>query len=345
MEVIEIKNPEDESLLAAFCKVAVDVYQNDPVWVPQSESVFQQFLMAWQSESSPFKRPIVVIQNDRSLARAAAIMPIGVIDTLSRPQGYIAFFECLPGFAQAGRLALQTCEDLLRRQGAYSVQAPRLDNNLMGLLVKGFDLPHAVLTTHNPPYYRDIFLTQGYQVREYLCSYMFSRKVTGLFPLTLPGIRTRTFNRACLEEEVRVFNYLNTEIFRTHPGYILRNIDEERQMVKSFLPMLDDDLIIVAETSAGNPVGFLICLPDIYQAFKGNPVDSARLITIGAIPSLASKGIGVLMGLHLMRNLFAKGYQTMEASWIRETNAPPKNLAKRFKGQPGREFALFEKIL
>jgi hypothetical protein len=46
-----------------------------------------------------------------------------------------------------------------------------------------------------------------------------------------------------------------------------------------------------------------------------------------------------------VRNLLAKGYRSAEGSWILESNVMPQNLAKRFKGQPGREYALFEKPL
>jgi hypothetical protein len=343
MQVIEILNQKDQGLLELFMRVATQVYQSDPVWVPQSEIIFQQRFAAAQSLGQPFLRPVVCVKDDQPLARAVAILDADAVDDQGRPQGYIAFFECQ--VPQAGRLVVEYCERLLRERGACSVQAPRLDNMLMGLLVNGFDLPQTVLTQHNPPHYQDILLSQGYQVREYLCSYIFTRESTIPFTLVLPGFRTRTFDRSRLDNEARVLNYLQQEIFRTHPGYVPRSLEQDRQMIESFLPTLDDELVIIAEDHAGCPVGLLICLPDIYQAFRGRLVDSARLISIGAIPRLAYKGIGVLMGTHLARTLLAKGYHTMEASWIRESNVMPKNLAKRFKGQPGREFALFEKSL
>ena len=343
MQVIEILNPKDAALLELFMGVTAQVYQSDPVWVPQSEGIFQQRFAAAQSLGQPFLRPVVCVQDDQPLARAVAILEAGAVDDRGRPQGYIAFFECQ--VPQAGRLVLEYCERQLRDWGAHSVQAPRLDNMLMGLLVEGFDLPQTVFTQHNPPCYQDILLSQGYQVKEYLYAYHFTRESVIPFPLVLPGFRTRTFDRSRLDDEVRIFHYLQQEIFSTHPGYVPRSLEQDRQMIESFLPTLDDELVIIAEDHAGSPVGLLICLPDIYQAFKGRPVDSARLISIGAIPRFVYNGIGALMGTHLARTLLAKGFRTVEGSWIRESNVMPKNLAKRFKGQPGRKFALFEKSL
>ena len=51
------------------------------------------------------------------------------------------------------------------------------------------------------------------------------------------------------------------------------------------------------------------------------------------------------VGNVLIRELLKKGYRELEASWILSGNLPPRNLAKRFKGTPGREFVLLEKKL
>jgi ribosomal protein S18 acetylase RimI-like enzyme len=116
-------------------------------------------------------------------------------------------------------------------------------------------------------------------------------------------------------------------------------------MVESLLPIIDDELIIIAEDSQGESVGLLICLPDIYQAFKGQDIDRARIISIGVMPGWEKRGVGTVMGGHLMKNLLRKGYRTAEASWILETNMASQNLVKRFNATPGREFVLFKKPL
>jgi hypothetical protein len=115
-------------------------------------------------------------------------------------------------------------------------------------------------------------------------------------------------------------------------------------MVLSFLSFLQDDLVIIAEDNEGNPVGLLVCLPDLYQALRGQAINRVRILSIGVIPRLIHKGIGALMGAHLTRNLLRREeYVFAEGSWILERNISPLNLAKRFHANPGREFVLLEK--
>jgi hypothetical protein len=221
-----------------------------------------------------------------------------------------------------------------------------VDNLLMGLVIDRFDLPQTILTTHNPPYYAAILHNSGYQIRERLYTYLFDQKSAINLPLTLPGFKTRTFNRQNLEAEVQIFHALQQEIFSHHLGWVPRTLEEDRQMIEGILPILDEELVIIAEDKNNHAVGLCVCVPDIYQTFRGQAIDNARAISIGVIKSLVDKGLGVLMGLHLARNLIAKGYRTMEASWIRESNIQPQNLlTRRFLGQRGRDFALFEKTL
>jgi hypothetical protein len=342
MQIQEVE-PADEAGLAQFLQVARQVYAADPHWVPQSEAAFESLLA---SAGSTFVRPLLCLREGEVLARAVAILNPGASNELGQPVGYIGFFECLPEQAPAGVAVLLAAEGLLRAQGAVSIQAPRVDNMLMGLVVERFDLPQTVLTPHNPPYYAGILREAGYRVRETLCTYTFERTSAITFPLVRPGFHTRVFNRQNLEAEVQIFHALQQEIFGHQPGWVARSLEEDRQMISEMLPMLDDELVIIAEDRTGRAVGLLVCLPDVYQAYRGAPIDNARAISIGVIRPLVDKGLGVLMGLHLARNLTAKGYRTLEASWVREENVAPQNmLTRRFLGRPGRKFALFEKTL
>jgi len=341
MDVLEL-SPTDHESLAKLSALAGQVYADDPVWVPQSESALASLLAGG---SNVFVRPLLCVDDGVPLARAVALLRPGAVDDHDHPLGYVGFFECLEAHAEAGRAVLERAEAILGDRGAIAVQAPRVDNMLMGLVVEGFGLSQTVLTPHNPPYYADILLSAGYRVRERLVTYVFDRTSAPNLPATLPGFVVRAFDRQRLDDEVRVFHTLQQEIFGDHPGWVARTLAEDRRTIEGFLPMLDDELVLIAEDGSGRPVGLLVCLPDVYRAFRGQPVDNARLISIGVLPGYIRKGVGLLMSLQLARNLIAKGYQTLEASWIRDSNLPPQELARRLAGCRGREFALFEKDL
>jgi hypothetical protein len=289
--------------------------------------------------------PVVALEDGQPVARAAAILDPGARDEAGQPQGWIGFVECTRERPLAARYVLERCEQILQALDAQSVVLPKADNQLLGLLVKGFELPHMVLTHHNPAYYLDLFRDCGYQVQTKLYTLHFARENARQVQVRLRGYTTREFDRSNLDAEIAIFHKLQQAIFARHPGYVRRTLQQDREMVQSFLPFLQDDLVIIAQDQRKTPVGLLVCLPDIYQAYRGQKITRARIVSIGAIPRLAYRGgIGALMGAHLMANLLRNpDYEFVEGSWVLGRNLSPRNLAKRFYARPGREFVLLEK--
>lgn len=150
---------------------------------------------------------------------------------------------------------------------------------------------------------------RGYEIKTKNYTLYFTREAARQVHVQLPGFTTREFNRDKLSEEIIIFHQLQQDIFGGQPGYIPRTLEED-------------------------------------QATRGEPVTRVRIVSIGAIPRLTHKGIGALMGAHLMRNILRKeAYTFAEGSWILAHNMPPRNLARRFQAKPGREFALLQKSL
>ena len=270
-------------------------------------------------------------------------MPNGAVDELGRPQGWIGYFETLPDNPNAAFGVIRRCEEILAGSGAKSVLAPKVDNQLAGLLVSGFHLPQTVLTNHTPPYYLALFAGLGYRKQFKTCSFYFDRETVIKRRLRPSDFITREFNRNNWHGELLIFNQLQNKIFTGRNGYIPRTLEDDQEMLRDYLPYLDHELIIIAQTPTGTPAGLLICIPDLNQALKGREINRARIVSIGVIPGLQGKGIGAAMSAHLAGNLLRKGYQSAEASWIMEHNIPPQKLAGWFNAKPGREFVLLYK--
>jgi hypothetical protein len=290
-------------------------------------------------------RPLVALEGDSPVARAVAILDAAAVDDQGNSQGWIGFFEYLKEYETAAILLLEKCEEILRNSGAKSILATKADNLLVGLLKEGFAKPQTVLTCHNPRYYLDTFLKCRYQIVTGIRTLILTRDSVKRINIKIPGFVTRVFDRNKLEREIAIFNKLQNSIFAGRNGYVSRTMDEDYEMVQSFLPFVDDELIIIAEDNKGEAAGLLVCLPDVYQAFKGEKIDRARIVSIGVLPGRVYGGVGAMMGCHLMKNLLRKGYQTAEGSWILEGNLDPQNMAKRFHATAGREFVLLGKKL
>lgn len=343
MNIVKLAGPDDEKGIEAFLETARRVYANDPTWVPESDRAFLQRYKAWQHNDNIIIQPFVALENEQPAARGCAILNKGSVDEDGRPVGWIGFFETLEKHRDAGCAVLKECENFLRAAGAESVLAPKVDNLLVGLLVSGFDQPQTILTNYNPPYYLKVFQKAGYRVSATMRTFNYTRDAAKRPKVKLSGFTTRELNLNRLPDELVIFNRLQNTIFAGINNYASRSLEQDQEMVQSLLPFIDSELIIIAEDTSGEPVGLLICLPDIYQSFKDSEITRARLISIGVVPGWKTHGVGALMGAHLARNLLKKGYQALEASWILSDNLPPQNLAKRFNAGSGKEFVLLEK--
>lgn len=331
-----------------FGAVATAVYKDDPVWASASETGFASHWAAEHEHPTGVFRPLVALKEGRPVARAVAIAKHGATGADGRPQGYVGYFECVADHTEAGVPVLASCEKILRDVGVRSIQAPKADNQLFGCQVDGFDLPHLCLTPHNPPYYRALFESAGYIVKQHICTFRFARDAPiSEFDHQLAqarGTRVRSFDPQRLDDEIAVFHQLQAQIFADRPGYVPRTLDEDRALIKRLLPVIDPDLIIIAEDPSGRAVGILVCVPDFYQALAGQTVDRARIITIGVLPGHGRQGIATLMGERLRTNLMeSQRFVYVEASLVLAQNFAPQNLAQRFGAHLGRQFVILEK--
>ncbi len=246
MEILELRELNPDSL-SLFGDVAQVVYQNDPVWASASESTFARQWSQRLRQRHDIFRPVVVLTQNQPCARAVAIRTKGATGEHGEVVGFIGFFECLENQPGAARLVLDHCEQILVQAGVQSIQIPKVDNQLYGCQISDFGLPHVCLTPHNPPYYRDLFEATGYGVSQHIYSLYFTRENTDQVHVELPGFRTREFNRGRLDEEIEHFHRLQQAIFGDRSGYVPRTLSEDRDLVTTLLPIIDDDLIIIAE--------------------------------------------------------------------------------------------------
>ena len=61
------------------------------------------------------------------------------------------------GYTSAGKAVLDACETELKQLGVRTILAPKYDNQLQGLLIRGFNLPQTVNTNYHPKYYKRFF--------------------------------------------------------------------------------------------------------------------------------------------------------------------------------------------
>lgn len=343
MKVVEIDNLEDENL-NHFFSLPSEIYKNDPIWFPENPEEIKKRFNFSTDENEIRTWPLIAL-NDKGepLARAVAILHPKAKDKKNNKIGWISYIEVKEGEYQLLKSILDHCIEILRNENVKEIVLPKLDNQYFGLLIKGFDKPQTLLTTHNPDYYYKYLKKYGFRVYLNITSVIYTRETYIEKKFKVKGVKIRTFDRANLEKEIAIYHNLTNKVFGNSYDYIPRTLEENTAYVNSFLPLLDDELVIIAEMDSGEPIGFLICAPDYYQKMKEGKIDRARIISIGILPEYHKRNIASAMSSLLMKNLLKKNYQYAEGSIIMKTNLPPQLLAKRFGGKLGREFVLLRK--
>lgn len=345
MKVVEINNLEDENL-NHFFNLPSEIYKNDSIWFPENpKEIKKQFNFSISKDEIRTWPLIAINEKDEVLARAVAILHPKAKDKKNRKIGWISYIEVKKGEFKSLKSILDYCVEIFRHENVKVIVLPKLDNQYFGLLVKGFDKPQTLLTAHNPDYYFKYLKKYGFNVYLKITSVIYTRETYIKKKFEVEGVKIRTFDRTNLEQEIAVYHNLTNKVFANSYDYIPRTLEENTNFVNSFLPLLDDELVIIAETDSGEPIGFLICAPDYYQKIREGKIDRARIISIGILPKSHKRNIASAMSSLLMKNLLKKNYQYVEGSIIMKTNFPPQLLAKRFGGEPGREFVLMRKKL
>jgi GNAT superfamily N-acetyltransferase len=333
----------DSPVGEAFLALPRSVYADDPCWAPASETLVAERFADAAAGRIGF-HAVVAVVDGQPVARAAAILEPAAVAPDGSPEGWIGLVECLPGpDAQAAGLAvLARSRAWLSDRGAGRITGPRVDGLVAGLLVDGFDQPQVVLTTHNPRTAPALWRAAGARTSTSMGSYRFSRDRVPRFPKrTAPGVRVRPADPANLPAEVARVHAFQAEVFRGGAGHLPRSGEDTERLARRLLPLLDPDLVLLAEDRAGVVVGILVCVPDAWQPRPaGQPPDRARLISIGVRDGWRRTGVALAMGAELADRLLERGYQHLEGSWVLGANRPPQLLAAALQARASRRFEL-----
>jgi hypothetical protein len=325
-----------------FLQVARDVYRNDQVWAADSEHVIRS---RWADAAEGLIRldAVVAMRGARPVARAAAIMEPSAMDLSGQPEGWVGLVECLPDALDDGVAAVRDRCLRLQERGLLSIAAPRTDPLFGGVVIDKFDEPQAVLTPHNPPYYPTLLSAAGFTAETRLVSYRFDRaRAPSIHVPRGVGVKVRSIDADDWPGEMGRLHAFQEAVFAGRRSRVPRRPSQTTALVERLRPMIDPDLVLVAEDPAGSVVGVVICLPDTWQRRPdGSSPTRARLMSIGVRRGWRGRGAALAMAAELTTRLLDRGYTSLDASWIQESNTAPQRLARAMRGTPSRRVAIY----
>ena len=374
---IQIEPIHDKKGVLELVEFPFRLYRGDPSWVPPLIEERRDFL-------DPKKNPFFDhARFQLFLARRGGDL-VGTIGAVvddnhnkyhDERMAAFGFFESIDNQEIADAL-LGAAEAWGREQGMTIMRGPLnfSTNHELGLLIDGFEEPPMVMLTYNPRYYAQLIGARGYTKAMDLFAYiggLDDRLTNGppkLFRVAdlaakKAGIRIRKADMRHFADEVRRARQIYDEAWTHNWGFVPLTDREADYLAASLKPVIDPDLVLIAETSDGTPVGVSITLPDLHQALKWSggghmfpfglakflwhkrKVDQVRLWGMGVIEEYRGRGIDAVFYVETARAALAKGYKRIEGSWILETNTMMNRIIERLGGQRYKTYRVYEKAL
>jgi GNAT superfamily N-acetyltransferase len=371
---VTVRPVTDNADLDKFIKFPWQIYRDDPMWVapllmdvravlntarhPFHKHAQMQLFLAWQG--------------------AAVVGRIGAIinETHNKfhddTRGFIALFESVDDQSVANAL-FAAAEQWLNARGMTAAQGPmHLSTNeelaSPGVLIDGFDTPPSILMGHTPRYYAPLFVNAGYEKAKDLIAYWvpdqkIPERLVRSKDLLLKRnkLTIRALDMSKFDDEVAAIQRIYNSAWERNWGFIPMSGDEIVYMAKQLKPVVNPKLCAMAEVD-GEPVGFILALPDFNQALKHvngrlvpfgllkllwyrRKINAIRVITLGLKPEYRNRGIDALLILHVFENAEPIDMARGECSWILEDNMPMRLAIEKIGGDAYKTYRIYEKQL
>jgi ribosomal protein S18 acetylase RimI-like enzyme len=351
MPQVEITQVASKAERDAFIKFPWRIYQGDPAWVPPLLLERKEFLD--QKKHPFFEHGAAAL----FLARSGGKI-VGRIMASDDPNynafhrssvGCFGLFECVNDPAVAAAL-FEAATNWLRARGRDEIMGP-IDystNYVCGLLVEGFDFPPTLLTAHNPPYYPALIEGLGFNKVIDFYAWWFSEPARAATRLRRLAASLRKRDAATIRQgnlknfraEAGRLREIYNDAWKENWGFVPFTEKEFEFMAKELKQLVVPEFTLIAEVG-DEPVGFILCVPDINVAFRkingrltsyGLPIGlakllyhksrirTARLIALGVKPKYRRGGIAEMLVLRIIEDAMIKRGFTGELSMTLEDN-------------------------
>ncbi len=334
----------------AFIRFPFRLYRDYPHWVPPLLLERHEFL-------DPAKNPVfeyaqiqlfLAFRGTEVVGTIAAICNnrYGEFHTEEKHIGFFGLFECIQD-QEAANALLSAAAEWLGSKGMTALRGPVnfTTNDIVGLLVDGFDDDPAILMPYNPPYYEDYYLKLGLSKARDLYAYHIDSDVVPPERVARivdrvkknTGISIRNANLRNLKSELAFVKKIYNETLDRNWGFVPLKDYELEAAAADLKQILDPSLVLFAEYK-GEPVGFSLTVPNFNEfladtkfngkfmralkfvlKMKFSHPKEARLVVLGVTPEFRNKGIAPVFYYEtLVRG--KRHYTGGECSWIDESN-------------------------
>lgn len=371
----QIEEVKDSKTLNDFIYLPFKLYKFDDAWVPPIVSDFKKYIMGknnFLNQSGPNIK-IVAYKSNQVVGR----LLVGINEHLNNAkgfkEGYISLFESIEDM-EVGFSMLEFAERWLYNQGMDSIKGPLSlpggDDN-RGFLIDNLEDPTLIMNTYNKKYYNDYFLEYGFE--KYFDCYAYKSVLENenisryekLVPYAMEKYKFK-LDKIDLKNIDKEMKDIKEIIIKAMPkewdDFIPPTDDELNLIAKQIVPFADSDLIYIARTLDGKPIGFNISLPDYNQVLKKlngklfpfgifkflylkKKIDKMRFFVLFVVPEYRKKGVPSAIYLQSYRKALDKGYKFGEGSTIWEYNDEMIRDIEKFGGERYKTYRIYTKSI
>ena len=357
-----------------FVDVPFKLFGKDPAWVPPLRlSVLDRLSPKNPANAHQVTALWIAYRDGQPVGRIGACVDSLFNEFQQVSWGWIGFFEALDD-AEAIRQLFDAARSWLKFHGATTAVGPAsfTTNDEIGLLVDGYDDPPMVLDTHNPPYYEQRWLDNGWEQVMDLWAWRFVRQTIALSDRQRK-VLDRLRSRAKVSIRTVVMKDFNAEVSRVFEvynsawsknwGFSPMPEAEVRHLAKQMKPMVDPNLVLLAEKD-GEAVGVSIVLPDVnevmakirsgrllpvgwYHLLRGLPkVTRVRVFAVGVKPEQQALGLGPLLYQEGMQGVLDRPeVASAEAGWVLATNDAMNKALEAMGGTRSKTWRMYQQAL
>lgn len=335
-----IKEVTDKSLAEKFINLPRQLYRNDPNWISPLDkdirAVFDPSLNHFFSHGI-CTRWILEDDQGQAAGRVAAFINEEKAFKNPQPTGGMGFFECIND-QQAAFLLFDTAKTWLQERGMKAMDGPvnfGENDKYWGLLVEGFK-PPSMGMNYNPPYYVPFFEAYGF-TRLYD---QFTNFLDATVPMPERFIRIsdwvrkkeeysfRHFEKKHFAQYAREFQEIYNDAWHEFEGFTPIDMETIRESFRQMKAIVDEKIIWYAY-HRGEPIAFILCLPDINQVLRHV---NGKLNLVGKLKFLWYKNTTTIDRLRIIIMGCKKQFQNkgIESALIRclQTEVLPRNTIK-----------------
>ncbi|MND62391.1 hypothetical protein D3C80_536740 [compost metagenome] len=348
MQITEVK---DTKTRKEFLAVAPIIYKNDPVWVqPLDNDIESIFDPKFNNFHSFGEATRWVLKNDQGelIGRVAAFINKKKAYHYEQPTGGMGFFECIDD-EKAAFLLFDTCKKWLFERGMKAMDGPinfGENDAYWGLLIEGFIHPSFGMQ-YNPPYYQKFFENYGFsQAYQQLTNMLavkndLPKRVEKIadWVINKPGYSFEHLSVAKFDKFAADFEEIYNDAWCDFENFVPITKEILLDSFRKMKPIMDEHLIWFAYIN-GEPVSFIICLPDanqiikylggkmnlwsklkfVYYKWQGK-MDRIRVVVMGTKQAYQNHGLESALFRKLQHYVMPQNHYTeVELSWVGDFN-------------------------